>query len=366
MLYALPDHEVMDALLPGIAERKLPIPEAVAALRARPGLVPIAICPAEGGRVYFADIGQAPFVEWKFIYTIERLAKEGAIEYSFTTPIEVLDGDLPIGDALSPDGLIFHVSRCGSTLFCKALARLPENLIINQAGPLQHGFWSHLTDQWRRPLEPNAQNLRRFRNLVLLMTRRRGLEYRRCFIKFISWNVAYMDFIVQAFPNAPALYLYRDPAEIIAIVLRETTAALRARGTTWATVLSGLQPEQTSTMGEAEFLAHCYAHYFDRVIASAGPLDLRLVNYRQLRQREAFERVLAQGFGWQPAADPLAQMQSQYDYYSKDDSNRTRYRGEHENLIGQLGPDARAMVDSILGARLEALDQAEQNLFSCP
>lgn len=366
MLYALPDHQVMESLLPGIREQYLTVDRARSALAGHPGLVPIAIRPGEDGDsslIYFADIGDAPFLEWKYIYTIQRLAEQGEITRFFSTDLELLDDEPPVDDGMNPDGLIFHVSRCGSTLFCKALARLPSNLIINQGGPLQSGFWTALTDHWRRGLELDDRSVARFRRLVRLMARRRRAEYARCFVKFISWNTVYAEFVRAAFPDTPALYLYRDPGEVIAIVLQETTAALHARGTPLADVLTGLPGEETANMGDVEFLAHCYARYFKVVAERADELRLSPVNYRELRQRELLADVLDRGLDWRPEQDALEQMRAQFSYYSKDDSNRTQYIGEPETLEQALGPGGRELVDAVAGKWTRTLDRLPRNLF---
>ncbi|MCC5872752.1 MAG: hypothetical protein JJU22_10180 [Gammaproteobacteria bacterium] len=367
MLYALPDHEVMNVLLPGISERRLSVADARVALVERPGLVPIAIHPGDdsgqGRQLYFADIGDEPFLEWKYIYTIERLAKEGRIDFAFTTDFTLLDSELPVTDGMDPDGLLFHVSRCGSTLFCKALARVDSNLIINQGGPLQSGFWAALTDGWRRPLVASAENLDRFRRLVRLMTRRRRPEYQRSLVKFISWNTICVEFIRAAFPAARALYLYREPAEVIATVLQETTAALHARGTPLADALTGLPAARTRGMGDVEFLAHCYAHYFAVVAEHAEALALSPVNFRQMVQRENLPSILEAGLGWQPTADELARMQAQFNFYSKDDSNQTRYRGEAEDLLHGLDGQARETIATITASATGRLDRLPSNLF---
>ena len=131
----------------------MPIEQAVERLQSQPGLVPVAVNPNGPGLVYFADIGDTPLVEWKYIYTIERLAAEKSIKEVFSTDLALLERDDLISNGMQPHGLLFHVSRCGSTLLTKALGRSPHNLIINQGGPLQEGFWAALTDYWQRPPE---------------------------------------------------------------------------------------------------------------------------------------------------------------------------------------------------------------------
>ena len=258
--------------------------------------MPVAVNPNGPGLVYFADIGDTPLVEWKYIYTIERLAAENSIKEVFSTDLALLERDDLISNGMQPHGLLFHVSRCGSTLLTKALGRSPHNLIINQGGPLQEGFWAALTDYWQRPPEINARSISMFQNLVSLMARRRRPEYRYCFVKFISWNIIYLDFVQAAFPDSAALYLYRDPVEVIATVLQETTAVLRAKGHRQAVPLSGLAPEVTAGMSDVEFLARCFANYFEIAQQGADANRLSLINYQQLKQVEAFPDILARGF----------------------------------------------------------------------
>ena len=364
MLYALPDHEVMESLLPDIRRRHLGVDEAVAAIQATPGLVPIAINPADGGLVYFADIGDVPLMEWKYIYTVERLAKEGAITNLFTTDLAVLDRDNLVPDGLLPQGFLSHVSRCGSTLLTKSLARSPRNVSINQGGPLQEGFWAVATENWQHMPQANARNIRMFRNIVLLMSRKRRPEYVRCFLKFISWNVIFLDFIRAAFPEVPIIYLYRNPAEVIVNVLKETTAVLRVKGTHQAVMLTGLEPAVTAAMSNVEYLAHCYNQYFrlaDKACTDAG--NVQLLNYSSLRHRENYQDILARGFNFHPDADELALMAEQFRYYSKDDSDKVMFRPDADNLGDALGEADRKLVDRICRDSFARLNTSRHNLF---
>ena len=363
MLYALADHEVMENLLPGIRDRYLSVDKAVESLHAQPGLVPVAINPLGSGLVYFADIGDTPFLEWKYIYTVERLARENAIGEIFSTDLAILERDDLDIDGLLPDGLLFHVSRCGSTLFTKALSRSPRNIIICQGGPLQEGFWAVITDHWQHPPEINARNILMLQNLVKLMARRRRPEYQRCFIKFISWNIIYLDLICAAFPDAPALYLYRDPVEVIATVLQETTAVLRAKGQRQAYALTALSPDSTTSMSDVEYLAHCYANYFNVAVDKVDTSRLQLINYKQLKHAESFADILARGFNLTPDAAELTQMRKQYLYYSKDDSDTTIFRGDAETMLDILPVDSKQVIEQICSEGLVRLDTSGRNLF---
>ncbi|MDT8399421.1 MAG: hypothetical protein RQ899_12465 [Pseudomonadales bacterium] len=363
MLYALPDHLVMEEVLPGLCDCHLSVDDALARIQRTPGLVPVAIDPSGAGRLYLADIGAAPLLEWKHIYTIQRLARDRAIGDVFTTDLAILErDDLDVG-GIMPQGLIFHVSRCGSTLLVKGLARSPDNLTINQGGPLQEGFWSYITRQWQQWPACSERNLRMLRNLVLLMTRKRRPEYTRSFIKFISWNVIYIDFIRAAFPAAATLYLYRDPVEVIATVMQETTAVLRSKGLLQARALTGLAPECTRQMSEIEYLAHCYSHYFDVVLGMADAPGLHLLNYRELKQPENLQAILDRSLDLRPDTAELEQMQQQYRYFSKDDSGQKLFAGDPSAMLDTLSGHERQLIDKICGPGMARLDASRQNLF---
>ncbi len=360
-IYALPDHEVVADLLPELRSRQLDEAAALARIQASPGVVPVAI-DHQAGQVYWADLGDHPFREWQFLFTVEKLARENAIADAFTSPIALLADRRIAEPGLAPQGFIFHVSRCGSTLLGKAIARLDENVVINQGGPLQRGFWAVATDDWRRPLQPSAENLEMFRNLVLAMTRPRAPGQRRAFVKFISWNALYIDFVMRAFPGVPCLFLYRDPVEVIASVFKETTAALVAKGSLEADFLADCAVGNSAAMSDVEYLAHCYAHYFRTALALDKP-GLHHLNYTAIK-RENLATILSQGLAYVPEGADLDAMAEQFRFHSKDDSDKQAFRADSAEKQAALTPDARRQVEEICGDLVEKLDKSSINLFA--
>ncbi|PKP93691.1 MAG: hypothetical protein CVT75_05690 [Alphaproteobacteria bacterium HGW-Alphaproteobacteria-14] len=363
-LYALPDHEVVSSLIPGIASRYLGTDDAIAAIHAAPGMIPVAIDPevdsGGGGKVLWADIGDYPYREWQHIFTISTLAEQGALGASFVTDFAILQDDRILADPIEPSGFMFHISRCGSTLTGKALARSPRHLVINQGAPLQRGFWATITRDWAEDAVPSAENLRAFRNLVLAMTRRRFAREERAFIKFISWNTLYMDFALAAFPQVPALFLYRDPVEVIASVLRETSAVVWAKGRRQAGFLSGHDWRATAAMDEIEYLAHCFARY----LRFAAQMDGRaaLVNYTDIKP-EKFADMLDRGLDFRPDADQLALMLEQFNFHSKDDNNQQQFTSDSAQKRASISETDRRRVAEICGDALTQLDFSPANLF---
>ncbi|GER08727.1 hypothetical protein GCM10007972_25700 [Iodidimonas muriae] len=360
-LYALPDHEVVEVLLPRAVERHVAVEEAARLIRTYTGLVPLAIDPRGEGRVIWGDLGVHPFREWQYIFTIQHLAAQESIGDAFSTPIDILDHEELFADSLYPSGFIHHISRCGSTLTAKALARPNGHMMISQGGPLQRGFWAHITKDWTRPAEPDEKTLRRLRTLVLAMTRPRCGDEHRAFVKFISWNVVYVDLIAAAFPDVPALFLYRDPVEVIASVKRDTTAALLTRGTDQGAFLTGLPREKGAELSDVDYLTACYARYFE--VVEDAKCNLSLVNYRDLGPH-SFTRVAEQGLDLCLKEDDRLAMLEQFRYHSKDDSNSSTFSDDRAAKQAALSEDERARIEETCADLIARLDHSKRNLFA--
>ncbi|PHS26261.1 MAG: hypothetical protein COA84_06320 [Robiginitomaculum sp.] len=364
-IYALPDHEVVGRLLPGRFDALVPDDLAVERVRTAPGLIPAAIEPDQsvegGGRVYWVDIGTHPYRDWQHLFTIERLAQAEMIETAFATSMAVLQVEDLIPNALTPSGFIFHTSRCGSTLMGKALARVPEHCVVNQGGPLQRGFWAALTDEWSRDLPDDASSVQMFRNLVFALTRPRLGTETTSFVKFISWNTLYLDFIAGAFPEVHSLFLFRDPLEVIASVIKETTAVLVAKDWPQASFLSAKTQDEVHKMDDVTYLAHCYDNYF-KVILESSLANVKALDYHNLKSG-TFGEVLKSGFAFAPDEQVIAEMCTQFRFHSKDDSDTSTFQSDRSVKQAAIAAEDRIRIERITAAQLGSLQAASKTLF---
>ena len=257
-------------------------------------------------------------------------------------------------------GFIFHVSRCGSTLTAKAIARSDAHVVINQGGPLQRGFWAYWTDDFHKPLEPTPDALRMFRNLVFAIARPRTPEQVRTFVKFISWNTLYMDFVAKAFPEVDSLFLYRDPVEVIASVFRDTTAILVAKETEQAGMLTGLPAGDAQAMSDVAYLAQCYARYFDVALATN---QVHIANYTELSP-DTFPTILKGGLAFDPPQEDLTTMLEQFQFHSKDDGNKQAFKDDSADKQASISEEDKAEISRICAGYIEKLDAAPHNLFA--
>ncbi|MGD8326135.1 MAG: sulfotransferase [Sphingomonadales bacterium] len=360
-LYALPDHEVIDALLPWINRRPVEMREARRLISCNKALLPIAIDPHDRGAIYWADLGVHPFREWQYIFTIKSLSEAGEIKTAFKTSMDVLLDDGLFADSLQPEGFVFHISRCGSTLLAKSLARFDENLVINQGAPLQHGFWAYLTKDWSQDLPNTPQTRQMFRNLVRAMTRPRISGQRRAFVKFISWNTLYIDFIMQAFPDGKALYLYRNPAEVIASVKKATTAALTAKGSDKGAFLSQSDVEAHQALSDTAYLARCYAHYFKAVL-NHFESDISCIEYPEITARN-LKHILNQGLGYFPSDAELDLMREQFAFHSKDDDDTKKFEDDTQQKRDAISAIDTALIEALCGSYVDQIKDMQGNVY---
>ncbi|WP_095147340.1 MULTISPECIES: sulfotransferase family protein [unclassified Pseudomonas] len=127
------------------------------------------------------------------------------------TPLRVLSDWQVMSPGLAPSALIFHASRCGSTLISQMLAQLDNHLVVSEPPPL---------DTLLRSTLPPAERSAAIRGLLSAYGQpRRGVE-QRLVIKLDAWNIAELALVRECFPDTPWLFVYRDPLEIAVSHLR--------------------------------------------------------------------------------------------------------------------------------------------------
>ena len=106
---------------------------------------------------------------------------------------------------LAPSGFIFHMSRCGSTLIAQMLAAVAANRVLSEPPALDHVL--------------RAEDPVSLRVMVSALARPLPGET-RLFIKLDCWHIHRYKLIRRAFPAVPAVFLYRDPLEVLVSQMR--------------------------------------------------------------------------------------------------------------------------------------------------
>jgi hypothetical protein len=187
--------------------------EEVAALK---GFLPFQVIHSDGSVALawcdFRDVRlEAPF----FIRDVMRRAFLPNPRF-VTTPLDTLLEVAECMPGLQPDGFIFHMSGCGSTLLANMLRAIPRHLSLGEPNVLYD-----LLALSRTQSRDEAVQL--FRGGVSVLGQRRlGVE-ERYVIKFGSATTLFLPLIIAAFPDVPRVFLYRDPVEVLVSNMRMPT-----------------------------------------------------------------------------------------------------------------------------------------------
>jgi hypothetical protein len=262
--------------------------------------------------VDWADLTAERFVDPFFDETVARWLSGPYARPLVRTGLEALvalDGE----PSLELAGMIFHLSRCGSTLVSRLLCAVPGVVVIAEPAPLNAVL----------RLDPDrvdeATLVRLVRLLVRALGRRRHGDERQLVLKCTSWNIRRREVLAAAFPEAPWIWVQRDPVRVLASLLAEPPGWFGLQGRPYrAARVFGFNPAAVPAMSRVEFAARVLGAMLDA--AAAGPERRLLVDYADL-PAAVWQRV-APHFGLEADAAAIERMIKETRYYSKDPESR--------------------------------------------
>lgn len=295
--------------------------------------------------VHWRYLGQDRFVEPFFEETIRRHSRTPVNLLS--QPTTALDALAELQDAapgLPPNGFIFHMSRCGSTLVAQLLASLPQNVVISEAGPVD----AVLHANWYDPSITPARQIAWLQALLSAYARPRHGE-QHFYVKFDSWHTRALPLIRQAFPGVPWIFLYRDPVQVL-------VSHQRQRGSQMVPDLLpppwlGLDPAALNTGSLDEY----GARVLQQICAAAlQHLDtrVRLINYQQLPA--AVWAEIAAHFGTEFSAADLFAMQQVAQFDAK--NPRLPFSADTQAKEQAASPELRHLAEACLQPLYAALE----------
>jgi len=235
--------------------------------------------------------GGAPQVEWIFgggarftepflEDTLARLRhahpSANARAARLRTPLEALR-DLPSGVPLA--GLIFHVSRCGSTLVAQMLAALPQNIVAAEP-PI---FDDLLRTAAHDPRVTDDDRIAWLRGAVRSLGQPNAHGGARLFVKLDCWQIFSLPLLRRAFPGVPLAFVYREPLEVLASLVKRASVTL-IRGTVSPAQL-GLAAAERDALSPAEHAAAILGSFFREALrhrAHLTPLAYEDLPHRAL------------------------------------------------------------------------------------
>jgi len=243
----------------------------------------------------------------------------------------------------APDGLVFHMSRCGSTLAVQMLAASPANVVISEAPPIDAVL--------RLEIDDDAK-VAGLRAMVTALGQARVGET-RLFLKLDCWHVRDLPLFRSAFPDTPWVFVYREPIEVLVSHLRRRGVQMIPE--LFPSTRLGLATPQTP---DADYCAQVLAVMLEAAARHYPVGGGRLLNYVDLPEA-LFTKILPH-FGVTPSDDETAAMRAAGARDAKAPDQGFVPDGEAKRR--EAGDDLRAICERRVGEayrRLEAMRGAE-------
>ncbi len=227
---------------------------------------------------WISNTGQ-PFSEPFFEDTIFRLrgAPQNQRRFRSLAAVALLPEWAAAGGInRSPSAIIFHVSRCGSTLLSQLLALQAHNMVLSEV--------PFLDAMLRLPLQDAQVHTERaaalFHAALQLYIRSSAQQPVHLFIKSDSWHLHFYESLRKLYPGVPFILLYRDPWEVLRSQQRRR--GMQSVPGVIEPELFGFSPVQAATTDLDVYMGMVLQSYFEKMIAIASAdQGTVLLNYKE-------------------------------------------------------------------------------------
>jgi len=204
---------------------------------------------------------------------------------------------------ITVSGIIFHVSRCGSTLLANALGSARGSTVLSEARPTGFLFQENALKALGFPVEECLSLRRQLLDATIsLYGASPGIEDPRVIVKCHAASMLHIASVRSLWPTVPFLILIRDPVEVIVSNLSRPAGWVKARlRSMTGQTMFGLTANEAQKMSTEEYCARGLREF---CASALGQLDTnsRVLDYEQVNEATIFK--VADFFGIQlPAAD---------------------------------------------------------------
>lgn len=164
-------------------------------------------------RIEWIDVQNKRFTEPFWAGTVSycranyRTAEQPKIETSLADLIEKARNL----DAVPPTALIFHVSRCGSTLISQLLSLFEQNIVLAEPDIVDE----ILCFSYNEPSFSDEMKIEALSAILRFWGQKRSGNEQHLFWKTDCWHVYFYEILRKIYPDVPIILLYRNPLEIL-------------------------------------------------------------------------------------------------------------------------------------------------------
>ncbi len=318
------------------------------------GVVPISVN-HENGLIKWSDITNYHIYEGAYkrglqsYQAIRSLQSPKKIEPEITTNLSEIDNiDVPKRE---PDLIIFHMSRCGSTLMTKALAQSRKNNIFGEPGILFPAI--HYLKCQNAPNEIIKSSIYK---LFSSLGRQRLQTHENFIVKLSSLETFAMPLLQEIYPRTKMLFIYRHPIEVIVSNIEKAALFMRHRVNSW-------NKNPFNQMNDIDDIEYLTTH-ISNCMQEALRLDhdsLNLLNYSDLTSENLHTIMDVLGLSF--TSEEKHKMQLQFSQYSKADNKKQNFVPDGAEKLKSASDEIWEAYENHLQQIYQQLCQASNNLF---
>jgi hypothetical protein len=276
-----------------------------------------------------------------FDQTVARVRKDPGSGLPLITSLDELVRLEKVSDSLPPSGFIFHSSRCGSTLVANAVRALRNSLVVAEAPVLDKLISRLFTDTDEVGTKELIYSAFLRGAISALGQRRFGTE-RHYFVKFAPTSILQFARIRRIWPRVPALFLYRDPIEVMVSNLQNVPDWMKIESNpkVSAAVL-GVNQSDLVSLSPAEFCARALGRFYSAAVEMGE--NTLLCNHNELSPETLLR--LIRFFVGSVSDDEADAIKLQASLYSKDRFRQTAFSDDAHSKRAKASAYMQEMVD---------------------
>jgi hypothetical protein len=174
-------------------------------------------------------VGHGTFAEPFLHDTMKAAAKKHPDRAPINTDLKILEEFARLPVLTRPSAIIFHITRCGSTLVANAMKTVENSLMLSEPQPFLKLLKPSTFDTAPYPVD-DWQRIRieLLRGVLAAYVQCTGQSTKYLFIKANGWAIMFIDLLRSIWPGIPCVFIYRDPVEVMVSNLRKNA--------TWSTL----------------------------------------------------------------------------------------------------------------------------------
>ncbi|TDW96094.1 aspartyl/asparaginyl beta-hydroxylase domain-containing protein [Dinghuibacter silviterrae] len=159
------------------------------------------------------DAGDVPFTDPFFDETLNICRNQPGNRRAFQVlgSVPAMMEWAPEMPSVAPGAIIFHVSRCGSTLAAQLLGLEPKHIVLAEVPFID----DLLRAEYRVPEVPPGDVAGAVKSALQFYGQKRSGAEERLFVKTDSWHIFFHPLYRSLFPDVPFFLLYRSPEEVL-------------------------------------------------------------------------------------------------------------------------------------------------------